>query len=652
MKVKESKKAKGHAAKKQEKKEKAGKIPVKDTPSAQEMIDSQFFFASNTSVVTEENYEKGDYSGYFSTTDGDKLIIKKGEEIKSNGVISVKNIRNKMVGDDKAEFTLNAVVRIAKYVADNVDGVSYEIPTDLSGTTADNVKILPDDIVLGIALLQANAGVGIDGMPGPSFIKDVMGELTDITNSATRKKKFMSEESNTSMVNLEGETINIPDFNSNEETLYDFFRDATLTRNGLWSDNENITNITGVRRKLDTTSTKWNDTIAVSWIATENGTTVKHAKVFSGTTEPGNLSDNKKLVPQTMMFKLGYHKSRQPALRGHRTLTEKTDGTLLFDVKDGRGLNGHPGGTTGKILGMQSTKLPAGTVSTEEQFKANLIITELFSILSRWGLDTSKTAYTNLKEWKDKKELVFEETEEGKAGVHKDGEEDTSKKIKLTSSKEWIAKYWVVTKNDRESLLKILQNIDADFEKPETYDEMTKDQIKGLITDSHIENIIKRQIEYLPELASVDGKAGGGFLKIVNGEKEKISSLKLKATVDYERVEALFDDFDDNNILTASHETYIKNSIKMQTLKEREAFETKSNTLDNEAVEVDENVGPWSILCQVIFGAEKFYKFMMQVSDKSLESGQRRWYYTMIDLASFNPPAASESTDTGQVEIK
>lgn len=45
---------------------------------------------------------------------------------------------------------------------------------------------------------------------------------------------------------------------------------------------------------------------------------------------------------------------------------------------------------------------------------------------------------------------------------------------------------------------------------------------------------------------------------------------------------------------------------------------------------------------------------MMHVSDKSLESGQRRWYYTLVDLVSL-PDAnetESEETGSGQVDIE
>ncbi len=604
---------------------------------------------------TETTYTKGDYSGSFSTNDADKLIIKKGEDIKSNGTISVSSVRNKLVGDDEAQYTLNAVVKIAKYVGNNITGISYSIPTDLSGTTTDNIKILPDDIVLGIALLQANAEISIDGMPGPIFIKDVMNELSDETDSGKRKRQFMHEIDNDQSTTIGGEAINIPDFTSDEATLYDFFRNMTLARNGLWSDNENITNLTGLRRKLETTSPQWNDTIAVTWITKTNNEITKHAKIFAGTTEPGNLGTDKQLLPQTILFKLGYHKSRQPALRGHRTLSQTANDSLLFNAKDERGLNAHPGGTTGKILGMEQSKLPAGTVSTEEQFKANLIITEIFSILSRWGLDKSKTAYINLKDAKDAKELILGEVENNIAKVHKEGDQDNAKEIDLSSSKEWLAKYWVNTKKDRASLLKIIQNVDSNFEKPSGYDEMSKTQILALLTNNHIESIIEKQIQYFTDKASIDGKAGKSFLNIVDGKKEKITDFQTKATTDFERVEVLFDNFADNTVLKDSHKNYIKNQIKMQTIQERGAFTNTSETLaDDQATQVNENVGPWSILCQVIFGPEKFYEFMMQVSDKSLESGQRRWYYTLIDLASITASNDAESgqTESGPVEIE
>lgn len=32
--------------------------------------------------------------------------------------------------------------------------------------------------------------------------------------------------------------------------------------------------------------------------------------------------------------------------------------------------------------------------------------------------------------------------------------------------------------------------------------------------------------------------------------------------------------------------------------------------------------------CQVVFGPEQFYKFWDETTNKSEESGQKRWYYT------------------------
>jgi len=199
-----------------------------------------------------------------------------------------------------------------------------------------------------------------------------------------------------------------------------------------------------------------------------------------------------------------------------------------------------------------------------------------------------------------------------------------------------------------------LQHIDSGFQKPEGYDKMTKEEILELITNGHIESIIKKQASHFKNIKSVDGKAGKSFLKIINGEQEKIADIKVRATADLERIEELFDSFDDNTALTNSHKNYIQNDIITQTIAERGAFDTISNTLANEAVEINQNVAKWSILCQVIFGPEKFYEFMMQVSNKSLETGQRRWYYTLIDLASFSATntTATQETESGPIKIE
>ncbi|MCB9287770.1 MAG: DUF4157 domain-containing protein [Lewinellaceae bacterium] len=596
-------------------------------------------------------FSKGEYTVSKDPADSNKLIVKKGEDVLSSGSIKISERRDELVGDEKAEYTLNAVVKIARFVGEQVDGITYSIPTDLMGTSDDNNKIVPDDIIMGIALLQAYHEIGIDGEPGPQFIAEVMGLFTE-EDSATRKKKFMDESSNTSLTGVAGNQIEVPDFDSEEATLYDFFRSITLARNGLWSDRDNITNITGIRRQLEDPKPHWNDTIAVSWVTIEEETQVKHSKIFVGTTEPGNLSTNKKLLPQTIIFKLGYHKSRQPAGRGHRTLTQTASGELIFDPKDQRGLNLHPGGTTGKILGM-SSQLPGGTVSTEEQVKANLILVEIFSILTRWGIDPSKAAYKNLEEWKGAQSLVFGGIEGGNISVYKEGEADNPKLLTINPRKNWLVQHWVVQKSDRETFFRILEAVDEDFERPENSQDLTTAQLLALVTDQHVEGIVKKQLEVFPQLNKIDGYAGSTFLDILDGKIPGIAVRKAKAEADFERIEELFAKFNTNTVLTEAHKTYLKENIKAQTLAEREILQNpdKTEELEDKALEVKEEVGPWSTLCQVIFGPEKFYEFLMDVTDKALESGQRRWYYTLINDSSLTPESTSSSeSTTGPVE--
>lgn len=341
---------------------------------------------------------KGLFSVTQNTTDLDLIIAKKGNINVGNTKIRITAVRDYLVGTGTAQYTLNAAIRIARFVSKEL-GLNYKVSTALSGTEADNLLIIPDQIALGIVLLQAYNGVGIDGIPGADFIRKVMGLHKNILFPAHCRAAFMDESSNKTAVNADGKPIVMPDFKADENAAYDFLRNMTMVRNGLWSDKPLIVNLTALRLVHSASDIQWDDTISACWLGIDGR---KNAKVYTATTEPGNRKVFKTLLPQTIVFYPGYHQGKLPAMRGHRTVTfvptNKFPERLLFNSNDERGLNLHPGGSAGAMKKLQQQALPIDA-KNEVEFKAVLVFMQIFEILARWGLDPNKAAWDNLFGW-------------------------------------------------------------------------------------------------------------------------------------------------------------------------------------------------------------------------------------------------------------
>ncbi len=447
-------------------------------------------------------------------------------------------------------YNWNAIVGIMKYASGNATGFTYTNPSNITGTTADNSLIIPDEGILAIVKVQlqnaidSNSGEittqniatimsAVDGLPGSSFAT-IMGE--------TSQNTIRDEGDNTNMQKADGTDIEIPDFGSDsEETLYDFMRDITLARHGLWSDEDNIVNLTGLRRELEISEAEdhqvqWNDTMAASWIETDTeGNEIKHCKHYTATTEPGNRDANRMMAPQTMTVLLGLHSSRQPAGRTERLLIKESDNNnngYDFDKESWEaGMNLHPGGMShyrGRI-NVSNSALSGfpGTygATTEDQFNDNLLLGEAFYLLSKYGTNWNQSAYNYLKTARDAAVLVpeAERTEEQK-------------------------------------------NVIADY-----------DRITTILSDSSF---------------------------------------------------------------TTARKNYLKNTIKFDSVIEDEHLDGDATTtpgistteLDDGSLEVNSDVSYASEGCQVIYGAKTFYDFWWNTINKADDSGQRRWYYTLINI--------------------
>ena len=575
---------------------------------------------------------KGIYAVTQSTTEPDLVVLIKNNIVVGNKPIRISAIRGYLLGERVAQFTLNATIRIAKYVSKELN-LNYQIPTDLSGTPADDKKIFPDNIALGVVLLQAYKGITADGYAGADFIRKVMGLHTDLRYASHCRAVFMDESANKIAVTAGGQRIVMPNFKSSETAAYDFLRSITLVRNGLWSDRPNIINLTGLRLVKGDTSIQWDDTISVCWVDAQGK---KYAKVYTATTEPGNRKLYKNMLPQTIIFYPGYHQGKQPALRGHRTMafdpTKNYPDRLVFNTDDARGLNMHSGGTVGAMKKLVKYILPVGA-NNESAFRAVLVFMEIFEILSRWGLDPTRPAWENLSGWAATKALRAGPISGSSIPVFQDEKTAAVRSISIKAARGWLAKKWT---SNRPILVKILRSADPAFTTPSNFTQLNTAGLETVITDQHIHGIVQRQCNYFFDEKEVDGLAGNTYLSLLNAEIPADGALAQLANIDYARMTALFKLFDGGNpVLNNTRRNYVKKIIT-QTLIERAKF-IESEALKGLEVsgnKIKDLVGTWSILCQVVFGPEMFYEMMEFALGNALETGQRRWYYTLIDEAS------------------
>jgi hypothetical protein len=583
----------------------------------------------------------------FANVEG-KIIVRfytvGGEEKEREVTQTIDEKRNWILQN----YNWNAIIKIIKYASDESTDFEYNIPTDLEGTSADDVKIIPDAGIIAIVEKQVNNNIngnditnenldnlmnGVDGKPGNSFAS-IMGE--------NDKDSLRNEKDNESLMDEEGSEIEIPNFeNASEETIYDFFEDITHARNGLWSTKTNITNVVSIRRAIDDNVTQYNDSIAVCWTTeTEEDVVTKHAKVYTASTEPGELDDHRILLPQTLTMELGYHKGRQPGGRTSQALIKNSgDSDTTNFYADDTTFNFHHGGNDGvNISGMSSNSLSTDYISTEEnEFLVNLMYVKAFKILTQWGEKRNIKAYDNLKDWKDAKKYEFVEFNEGKAKFKLEGSEDNIERD-VDGIKSYISNKYSASDELKESFVRIMESVDDTFEKPDNLSELNSDDIKVLIKDDHVKGILEKQMDYTKDVGDIDGKPGNAFIAILDGEIESFDNLHNKAIEDFEDLESVFDNLKETlgDEVSKSKINYLKD-LKPGTVTEDSKYDgdnaITNNNEDGSQV-IEQNVGGWSEGCQIVFGPEKFYEFWGHVSDKAEDSGQRRWYYTIINLES------------------
>ncbi len=571
-----------------------------------------------------------------SALDKTKVQIRVPGSSRPLAELILEECRDWLIGDSKTNITLNATIRMAHFVAKSL-GIEYHIPTDLRGTADDFHKILPDQIIAGIGMLQANAQSSIDGKPGKDFIKDIMG-VTD--SSSDFYLKFMEESSNTDLMDENGALV-MPQLGRPEPEFYQYFRRLTRLRNGLWSDEPGITNISGVRRD-NVSSTTWNDVLVVSWKDESGGL---HCKAYTATTEPGNKKGDPTVPPQTFIVRAGYHHGRQPGGRCFRVMARDGDNkNLIFTRNDGRGINFHSGGTSGAPKNMIEGSLPGGTAGTEQDFIKNIALVEIFKILSNWGLDVNKASWQilndaneSLKNWSEANLAHVVQSDDNEIRVRQViGGNTKEKTINIPNAVNWIVNKWINTEKNPDALLRILKSVDQNFAAPDNWSGLNSREVANLIKPAHILGIVEKQCRHVKDISEVDGMPGNTYMIILEGYHPEIMQQKENTQKSIERLEELFK----TPGITANEVKYVK-QIRFNSAEERKvlALGNVGHRKDEKAFDIDEDVKNWSTACQVVFGPEQFYEFWYYVVGQSLKTGQRHWYYTIFDLSTIGVPA-------------
>lgn len=556
------------------------------------------------------------------SADKTKITIKKSDRSVA-GVLDIQDCRAHLIGDKDAVMNLNAAVKIARFVGEKIK-MNYERGANLRGTKEDYLKIIPDEIIAGIGLLQAEAGVSVDGKPGPVFIRSVMKVLTG-TDAGMRLLKFMDESDNTDL-KFNNHNIQMPKQGSAPAAFYQYFRQLVLLRNGLWSDEPGITNIIGIRSVKPSLKSIWDDTLVVCWKDADN---TPHCHQYVGSTEPGNTRLKPTVPPQTYLVRTGYHKSRQPGGRGFRIMARDANNrNLRYDLHDGRGINFHPGGSTGAPRNLISTRLPGGTAYSEADFQKNIALVEIFAILSRWGFSATRASYQFLAEGTGGPLMSIRQADDQIIIVEHAG---VSRQINVPEAINWMVDYWMKRQNDFPPLIRILKSVDPGFRvKPGVF-RMTAKKMTGHIKPAHVLGIVEKQMRHLGDLDEVDGKPGQTYISILDGKLPDLQQQTLGARAELERLNALLK----TPGITPAEAQYVK-EICFNTAAERAKLVSSgiATADDKKMFEVDEEVSGWSVACQVVFGAEQFYKFWSQVTGQALKTGQRHWYYTVVDRRS------------------
>lgn len=552
-------------------------------------------------------------------------------------------------------FNWNGIVNMMHLLEEKSDRLgTYTRPTNLKGIADnDDILIIPDEATEAIIYEQAKYAIEttykdnpkskiddilkyVDGKPKKGFAKDTL---------STTYEDLLKEDNNSKM-EYDGTTFTMPNLKTvSESDLYDFLRNLALARNGLWSDESEVTNFISIRRDLESNNSKHNDTLFLAW---KNGSTKKTIQ-YIGSTEPGNLTHGQ-LEPQTTTMVLGFHDTSNATPSGRtRNSYRKSRGSdsLYFQSGDtsmnvhyashGIHKEGLPKNVT--EYGLKNNR--DGKNYSDDELSAYLIIIGVLKILSRWGTGKSanKTcAYKNLENICNSFKIgKLEGTTIATKKITIKQNSKVVKTIMLSTYQTYIeANYKLATKKD--DAISILMHHDSSLSKADLKLKKQADLVTELKKSDVFQSIVELQLKEEFKLKNIDAQPGKGTITKINKTKvekeeatKKYNETVEKAEKDNQTLITLFDNWNNNGILGK------KTSLKK---KFQEKFRiNKVDYPENEIVEIgdfggksiNKKVGGWSDGCQVILGGQHFYEFMYLLTQFVSDSKQEIWYYTLID---------------------
>lgn len=590
--------------------------------------------------------------------EGDKITVSLRHDVyKSTKILSVSRIRSYIVG----AYNWNGIIKMLQHVYQD-NGDKYLIPNQLTGTESDNLIIIPNQAIIYIIEAQLKYGVAqlglsqpnlskilrdVDGLPGNGFITKII--------KAKSREIFYDESGNENQCRIEDDmNIDVPGLKADAEILYQFFRDMVRARNGLWSDVSGVVNIVGFRRKIDAKSkTAYNDTIATCWLeADENGVLKPNVEVNIASTEPGDRINSRQLVAQTITLVPGYHHLRQPAGRTKNGVKiGKNESGLVWEPGDTtmnfhQGSNNftYPGASNHQkkvwlsahgFSGNHQQGLPTDGFSQQALHELNMAMADIYLILSKYGLDGTKPAYQNLQALAMNSGISTDGINNGKIHLSRtiNGVKQNVKTIEIKKAKEWFVDFWLNKRSpgDRHKCALILKKLKVlDNTKVNKWYELNKVDLLDLITDEHIHEMVKIQIQYVSDSNSIDGLAGPSFYRCISGIQQSL----VEAVADKTKIDALFDSLNDFALRNvAGLVNKFKKQFYIKTDRNRERVLNLTSELPEFEANIIKNatVGGYSLGCQIIYDTEVFYTFWTNLLKRAHKVGQLRWYYTLID---------------------
>ena len=598
--------------------------------------------------VIPDSFDQG--SGQSSSNDfikknGDKFIVKLTLNGKSSEKkIAIKDCRKYIVDN----YNWNGIVKLMQYVYKK-NKQEYRQTSNLKGLKEDDLIIIPDEGIEYVINTQIAHNLeknktnkkslnailkSIDGKPGLGFINNILKK---------KRTNFFNEVKNDSLINIfDNNKITIPSIDDPEDVLYDFFRNIVFVRNGLWSDNQGVVNVVGLRRVIDRMSkTQYNDGIAVCWLD-EDGD--KKVELSIATTEPGNRARFRQLTPQTITLVAGYHNIRQTAGRTRNAVKQAANKGKLTWSKGDTTMNFHQGGnrfdfpskywlTAYGIDDLVQKGYPNRRFDEEQIFSVNILLTKMFLLLSKYGANKKSAPYKVLQTLAESKPFKVSAPNNGIVTISQSGVAQ-KKKIDILGVKKWMVNYWYnkrMLKVNRLKIFTIIQKLSNwDENRTEELRKMSKQQILGEIKDEFILKIIEKQTEFFPNLSDIDGKAGPIFWRVIEDLRPSIAQAKE----DFKTMKKYLKDLEKFPFRKVSSlQRRFRLGLKINSDVNRENI--KLHTRYNEVIEANviENatVGLYSAGCQVIYDTEVFYEFWNKLMLRAESSGQRRWYYTLVD---------------------